>query len=57
MGSGPDGSGYVKHESVVMEQLVDVLRTRGITAAELFNSIDENGNGEISLAELKTMVR
>lgn len=57
VGMGPAGKGYAKLESIVMERLVDLMKTRKITASELFNSIDEDHSDQISLQELRKTIR
>ena len=57
VGSGPGGKGYAKHETLVIERLVDILEERNMTAADLFNTIDEDRSGYISLEELRKTIR
>ena len=57
VGSGPSRRGYVKHESLVIERFVDLLHDRSMSAADLFNTIDEDRSGQISLEELRKTIR
>ena len=50
------GRGYVAHDAVVMERLVDMLQQRQMTPSELFDAVDADGSGEIDLQELRNMV-
>ena len=45
VGQGIGGRGYVKHEAVAMERLVDLLNSRGMDASELFNALDTDRSG------------
>ena len=56
MGQKVGGKGYVEHETIVMERLVDMLNSRNMTPSELFTYIDQDNSGQISLKELKNKV-
>ena len=58
VGPGPGGKGYVKFETLALEKLVDLLKSRGnMTPAELFSACDVDKSGQITLSELKNMIR
>lgn len=57
VGSGPGGKGYVKHEALAIERFVDILEERNMSAPDLFNTIDEDRSGQISLEELRKTIR
>ena len=56
VGNGPGGRGYVKFETLVMDRFVKLMKSKNISATELFNSCDEDGSGSLSLDELKRKV-
>ena len=45
VGQGSKGRGYVKHEDIVMERLIDMLQSRNMTPSELFIHLDSDGSG------------
>lgn len=57
VGGGPNGKGYVKHETLVLERLTDILESRDMDPAELYNACDEDRSGQLSLQELRKMIR
>ena len=58
VGPGPGGRGYVKFETLALEKLVDLLKSRNnMTPAELFSACDVDKSGQITLQELKDMIR
>jgi len=56
VGPGPNGKGYIKHETIVMDRLIQVLHERNMTPSELFSCIDADNSGQASLQELKNMI-
>jgi len=57
VGQGKEGRGYVKHEAVALARFVALLESRGMEASELLGAIDVDNSQQISLAELKTMLK
>ena len=56
VGPGSNGKGYIKHETVVMDRLIQVLHERNMTPSELFSCIDADNSGQASLEELRNMI-
>jgi len=53
-----DGSGYyVPFEHRAMFKLLQILKDRGITHAELFRSCDVNDSGDVNIRELESVLQ